>query len=322
MPKYSIIVPVYNRPDEIDELLESLVHQTANDFEVIVIEDGSKQKCDQVISKYSSKLDITYLYKDNSGQGFSRNYGFENAKGEWLIFFDSDCVIPKQYFENLENLITTYDGVSAFCGPDAASPNFSSLQKAISYSMTSFLSTGGIRGRKMKVSSNVSLRSYNMVIKASIFDQLGGFAKTNMGEDMELSYRFSKAGFIAMISDELTVYHKRRNTLKSFFKQIFSFGRTRIQLYRQYGIPVRFPHLLPAIFSVGLVAISLFSIITIQYGLVFLLIYAVYFFSILIHASWLEKSLKVGVMSVITTFLQHFAYGMGFVKELIYSRLS
>ena len=318
MPTFSIIIPVYNRPDEVDELLDSLCQQTNSDFEIIVIEDGSEISCKEVVESYSSELNITYQYKENSGQGFSRNYGVVDSSGEWLIFFDSDCVIPANYLGNLHKLIKG-DGFKAFTGPDAARKDFSNLQKAISYSMTSFLTTGGIRGRKIKVDKEPHLRSYNLVISKAVFEELGGFRKTNMGEDMELSHRFGKSGYRALVSDEIKVFHKRRNTLWSFFKQVFSFGRTRIQLNKTYSIAIKLPHLLPAVFTLGL----LFSILALatfsQYGAIFLLIYAAYFSAILFHATIIQRNLVIGFLAVATSFIQHLGYGLGFIKEVLFS---
>ncbi|WP_370089554.1 glycosyltransferase family 2 protein [Ekhidna sp.] len=316
MPTFSIIIPVYNRPDEIMELLDSLCQQTNTDFEIIVIEDGSNLTCAKVVEDYASKLNISYHFKENSGQGFSRNYGAVDAKGDWLVFFDSDCVIPERYIENLSKLIEV-ENFKAFTGPDAARNDFSSLQKAISYSMTSFLTTGGIRGKKVKVDKEAHLRSYNLVILKDVFQELGGFRKTNMGEDMELSHRFGKSGYKALVTDEIKVFHKRRNTLWSFFKQVFSFGRTRIQLNRVYRIPIKIPHLLPASFTLGFVFTVLLTSFIPSIGLVFLSVYGAYFLMILFHSTVSMRSLVAGFLAVITTFVQHLGYGLGFIKEVL-----
>ena len=167
VPGYSIVIPVYNRPQEIDELLESLTKQSFKDFEVIVVEDGSTLRCEDLIGKYSDDLNIKYFYKENSGQGFSRNYGFEQAKGDWLIVFDSDCIIPPNYLQIIDDYVAKHD-LDAFGGPDKASPDFTHLQKAISYSMTSFFTTGGIRGNKKHV-GQFHPRSFNMGIRKEVF---------------------------------------------------------------------------------------------------------------------------------------------------------
>jgi len=317
MPTFSIIVPVFNRPDEIDELLQSLTKQTYSSFEVLIVEDGSTMSCEEVVGKYQDQLSICYFFKENTGQGFSRNYGSKKAKADWLVFFDSDCVIPADYFQELYQLIRTND-FSAFCGPDGARNDFSQLQRAISYSMTSVLTTGGIRGKKVKVDKEAHLRSYNLVMRKDLFDQLGGFAKTNMGEDMELSFRFRNAGFKALISDSIAVFHKRRNTLSSFYKQVISFGRTRIQLKRDYGIPIKLPHLFPAVFVLGLIFSVIGFLLLPMFFQFFLLAYGVYFLAILLHATFDQRNLAVGLLSLITSFLQHSGYGMGFMAEWLF----
>ncbi|WP_425392576.1 glycosyltransferase [Ekhidna sp.] len=317
MPSFSIVVPVYNRPEEIDELLESLTHQSFKDFEVIIIEDGSESSSEDSVKKYQSSLNVNYFYKENTGQGFSRNFGADQVKSDWIIFYDSDCVIPPNYLSNLDDLIRNHPEIDAYCGPDAASSDFSALQKAISYSMTSFLTTGGIRGKKIKVDKETHLRSYNLVMKRSVFRLLGGFAKTNMGEDMELSRRLHKSGHKALISDKLKVYHKRRNSFGSFYKQVFSFGRTRIQLKRHYGIPIKISHLFPSVFFIGLILCLIFSAFNFYIGKIILSIYLIYFSCVLIHSSYSEKSLKVGVLATIAALYQHLAYGSGFLRELL-----
>ena len=190
--KYSIIVPVFNRPDEVDELLESLCQQTLKDFEVIIVEDGSKKPCKDVCDKYADILDLHYYYKDNSGPGQSRNYGAERASGEWLIVLDSDVVLPEGYMQAVAD--GTRDGLSAWGGPDAAHESFTPVQKAISYSMTSFFTTGGIRGGKAKLDKFFP-RSYNMGILHDVYQQLGGFSKMRFGEDIDFSYRIVEAGY-------------------------------------------------------------------------------------------------------------------------------
>ncbi len=318
MVKFSIIVPVFNRPDEINELLKSLTQQVFKDFEVLIVEDGSTLKCEEVTSKYESLLELKYYYKENTGQGFSRNYGSERATGQWLVFYDSDCVIPPSYLLNLEHLVNQNSN-QAFSGPDASRKDFSNLQKAISFSMTSFLTTGGIRGRKMKVDNEAHLRSYNLVMKKEVFNTLEGFKKTNMGEDMELSYRFRMNGYKALISEDLKVYHKRRTTFRSFFKQIFSFGRTRIQLKRHYSIPIKIAHLFPAVFTIGFFFSMIGPIVLPSFFYPILILYIVYFILIFISASISEKSFQVGVFSVVTSMIQHIAYGLGFLKEGVMS---
>jgi len=190
---YSVIVPVYNRPDEIDELLHSLTKQTYKDFEVIIIEDGSDLRCDHIVEEYSDQLIIQYFYKTNSGQGFSRNFGFEKAKGDYFIVFDSDCLVPPHYFEAV-NRALTFHGYDVWGGPDRAHSSFTPIQKAISYSMTSFFTTGGIRGRKNHIGT-FHPRSFNMGISREVYEKTGGYRITRMGEDIEFSLRIIENDF-------------------------------------------------------------------------------------------------------------------------------
>lgn len=316
MSVFSIIIPVFNRPEELDELLESLTHQSYKDFEVLVVEDGSTQTSKPIVQNYAALMSVRYLEKENTGQGFSRNYASKVANGEWLVFFDSDCVIPPDYLHNLAQL-TKAETMDAFCGPDAARADFSPLQKAISYAMTAMLTTGGIRGKSQKVDRDVHLRSYNLVIKKDVFETLEGFAKTNMGEDMELSHRFKKMGFKATVSDDLIIYHKRRNTIASFYRQVFSFGRTRVQLSKRYGIPIKLPHLFPSLFSIGFF-FSLLGFIHFYLFQISLALFISYFLLIGIDASVRTKSIRVGALSVVTACVQHVGYGSGFLKELFF----
>ena len=142
--KYSLIIPVYNRPDEVDELLESLIGQTFTDFETVVVEDGSSRPCRDVVEKYAGRLSVKYYDKPNSGPGQTRNYGAERSSGEYLIVLDSDCVLPPGYLQAVDDELRR-DPADAFGGPDRAHESFTDVQKAISYAMTSFFTTGGIR---------------------------------------------------------------------------------------------------------------------------------------------------------------------------------
>ena len=116
---FSIIIPVYNRPNEIDELLESLTKQDfSDDFEVLVIEDGSTEKSESIVEKYTSKLNLKYFYKENSGAGASRNFGMEKANGNYFIILDSDVIVPKHYLSEVSKALNS-NFIDAFGGPDA-----------------------------------------------------------------------------------------------------------------------------------------------------------------------------------------------------------
>ena len=106
MEVFSIIIPVYNRPEEIDDLLNSLTRQTYVHFEVIVVDDGSSIPCESIVNAYNDRLRIRYFYIENSGPGLARNQGVRYAEGEIVIVLDSDCIVPASYLEQVhESLI-------------------------------------------------------------------------------------------------------------------------------------------------------------------------------------------------------------------------
>ena len=241
--RYSIIIPVYNRPDEADELLQSLTRQSFKDFEVIIVEDGSSVPCKDVAERYQNILDIRYYAKPNSGPGQTRNYGAERSRGEYLIILDSDCILPEGYFAAVEEELQKAPA-DAFGGPDRAHVSFTDIQKAINYSMTSFFTTGGIRGGKKKMDKFYP-RSFNMGVRREVYETLGGFSRMRFGEDIDFSIRIFKGGYACRLFPGAWVYHKRRTDLKKFFKQVHNSGIARINLYKKYPESLKTVHLLP-----------------------------------------------------------------------------
>ncbi|MCK4662963.1 MAG: glycosyltransferase [Bacteroidales bacterium] len=317
--KYSIIIPVYNRPEEIDELLESLTNQTFMNFEVLIVEDGSQIKCESIIVKYKSKVDIKYYYKDNSGPGLSRNYGSNYANGEYLIFLDSDCILHENYLQEVENgLKNNYS--DAFGGPDKAHPSFTNLQKAINYSMTSFFTTGGIRGGKKQLDKFYP-RSFNMGYSKKVYETTKGFSSIRFGEDIDMSLRILKNGFTTMLIEKAYVYHKRRTDFRKFFKQVFNSGIARINLYKRHPQSLKIVHLLPSIFTIGFFCCLIFSILLNKW-----FITPVLFFILIISLDsfFKNKSISVGLLSVPASFIQLTGYGCGFIysfwKRIILKR--
>jgi len=321
---YSIIVPVYNRPDEVDELLESLTRQTFKQFEVIIVEDGSKNDCRSVVEKYSGALDIHYYYKDNSGPGQSRNYGAERSKGDYLIVLDSDVVLPEGYLQAVEDELKA-NPCDAFGGPDSAHPSFTDVQKAISYSMTSFFTTGGIRGGKKKLDKFYP-RSFNMGIRRDIYQQLGGFSKMRFGEDIDFSIRIFKAGCSCRLFPEAWVWHKRRTDMRKFFRQVYNSGIARINLHKRHPGSMKLVHLLPMVFTVGVICMILVSAVgrvLMEYDDVdrwywlcaapWLPIIA-YCLLIFTDSSLQNKSIKIGLLSIAAAFTQLMGYGFGFIE--------
>lgn len=326
--RYSFVIPVYNRPDETDELLESLAQQTLRDFEVLVVEDGSQITCQQVVQKHAAQMPIKYFCKPNSGPGQTRNYGAERSQGEYLIFLDSDCVLPPGYLEAVEKELSA-SPCDAFGGPDRSHPSFTPVQKAISYSMTSFFTTGGIRGGKKKLDKFYP-RSFNMGISASLYRKLGGFSKMRFGEDIDLSIRIFQSGARCRLFPQAWVWHKRRTDLRKFFRQVHNSGIARINLYKKYPSSLKLVHLLPALFTLGMGFLLLMMVVGLLLGLLaqsarwgmigwemfFLSLFFPVLYSLLICADSTGEnhSLRVGVLSVMASFVQLIGYGTGFLR--------
>ena len=321
--RYSIIVPVYNRPDEVDELLQSLCEQTVKDFEVLIVEDGSVKPCKDVCDKYASILDLHYYVKENSGPGQSRNYGAERANGEYVIILDSDVVLPKGYLQSivdsLQLTVDSYDHCTlstvnsqlvAWGGPDATHPSFTPIQKAISYSMTSFFTTGGIRGGKAKLDKFYP-RSFNMGIRRDVYLQLGGFTKMRFGEDIDFSYRIVEAGYMPRLFPEAWVWHKRRTDFRKFFRQVYNSGIARINLEKRHPGTMKLVHLLPTVFTLGVIGLLLISLFW-PLACVPIILYSLL---LCIDSSLRNKSLWVGLLSIPAAFVQLMGYGFGFIES-------
>ena len=310
---FSIIIPVYNRPDEIKELLESLsISDYNNGYEIVIIEDGSSISCKEEVKKFESKLNISYYFKENSGPGDSRNFGMKMAKGEYFIIFDSDCIIPKQYLTEVENELTQ-NYVDCYGGSDAALDSFSDVQKAINFAMTSFLTTGGIRGGSEKI-NKFQPRSFNMGISKKAFESSNGFGNIHPGEDPDLTIRLWKLGFETRLFSNAFVYHKRRIDWDKFSTQVNKFGKARPILNSWYPKYSKLTFFFPTLFILGFSA----SIFLALFGVCFPIIcYAFYFILILVSATIENKSFKIGFLSLIAVSKQFFSYGRGFLNSYI-----
>ncbi len=308
---FSIIIPVYNRPKEIEELLQSLAEQDfKDDFEVLVVEDGSTNTSDEIVTNYQDKLAIQYFFKENSGAGASRNYGMKQAIGNYFIILDSDVIIPTHYLFEIKKTLS-HNFTNAFGGPDKAHESFSTFQKAINYAMTSLLTTGGIRGKK-KAIGKFQPRSFNMGVSRKAFEATKGFSKMKAGEDIDFTFRLWEQGFDTQLIENAFVYHKRRTNLRQFFKQTFAFGSARPILNRKYPESRKITYWFPSVFIVGL----LMSLVLLALEKkLFFYAYLLYFFIILIDASIQNKSFKVGSYSVLATITQFTGYGLGFLKS-------
>ena len=310
---FSIIIPVYNRPEEIKELIESLlISDYSKEFEIVIVEDGSSITCEKEVEEFKNKLNISYHFKENTGPGDSRNYGMKVAKGDYFIIFDSDCIIPKQYLSEVEKELTA-NYVDCFGGSDAALESFSAIQKAINFAMTSFFTTGGIRGGSEKL-NKFQPRSFNMGISKKAFETSNGFGNIHPGEDPDLTIRLWKLGYETRLFSKSFVYHKRRIDWEKFSVQVNKFGKARPILnswHPEYGALTFF---FPTLFVLGFSI----SIILLLFGIYFLLLcYAFYFFLILVVASIQNKSFKIGILSVFAVFKQFYGYGSGFLVSYI-----
>lgn len=312
--KYSFIIPVYNRPNEVDELLQSLTTQTLKDFEVVVVEDGSSITCQDVVNRYAKVLNVRYYNKPNSGPGQTRNYGVARAQGEYVLILDSDVVLPQGYLQAVDDELQ-HHACDAFGGPDRAHKDFTPMQKAINYAMTSFFTTGGIRGGKKKMDKFYP-RSFNMGVNREVYNALQGFSKMRFGEDIDFSTRIFKGGYKFRLFPGAWVWHKRRTDLKKFFKQVHNSGIARINLTKRHPGTLKLVHTLPAVFTLGCALLVVLSVVAACVGCphwwVMLLPFVLFSLIIFADASVQEHSVGVGVRAVAAAYIQLWGYGSGF----------
>ena len=310
---FSLIIPIYNRPEEIKELLESLLlSKYKKEYEIVIIEDGSKIDCKEVVAQYADKFSISYYFKENSGPGDSRNYGMKVAKGDYFIILDSDCLIPANYLSEVEKELEA-NYVDCFGGSDAAHESFSKIQKAINFTMTSFLTTGGIRGGSEKI-GKFQPRSFNMGISKKAFQESKGFGNIHPGEDPDLSIRLWKLGYKTRLFPNAFVYHKRRIDWDKFSIQVNKFGKARPILDSWYPEYSKITFWFPSLFIIGLV----FSVIVLIFGYKLpILLYAFYYLMILVFSTIQNKSLEIGLLSLVAVNRQFFGYGLGYLKSFL-----
>lgn len=313
MNSISIIIAIYNRKDELFELLNSLSHQTDKDFEVIIVDDGSFQNLRPTLELFKESLTLEFFRKENSGPGLSRNYGAKRAKNDWLVFVDSDVIVETDYVQNIKNNLSKIN-CDAFGGADKAHKGFNLMQKAISYSMTSVFTTGGIRGHKKAV-TKFQPRSFNMGVRKPAFEKVGGFSEMRIGEDPDLSMRLWKNGFTTAFFDDIGVYHKRRVDFGKFSKQVYQFGCARPILNQRHPQYVKISFAFPSLFLLGYLLgfIEYFFF----YKGVILGFYGLYTFIVFFHALYKTKNISIAAMAIMATYIQMFSYGFGFLKSWI-----
>ena len=314
--KYSFIIPVFNRPDEVDELLESLTHQTLRDFEVVVVEDGSDVPCRDVVERYADRLQVHYYDKPNSGPGQTRNYGVERAEGDYVLILDSDVVLPEGYLQAVDHELAATP-CDAFGGPDRAHASFSKMQKAINYAMTSFFTTGGIRGGKKKMDKFYP-RSFNMGVRRAVYHELGGFSAMRFGEDIDFSPRLIRSGHVSRLFQSAWVWHKRRTDLRKFFKQVHNSGIARIHLTKRHPGTLKAVHMLPAVFTLGCALLVVLAVAAALLGCphwwALLLPFVLFALIIGVDATRSERSVGVGWRAVAAAYVQLTGYGSGFLR--------
>lgn len=313
--KYAVVVPTYSRPDEVNELLVSLLNQDYPDIEVIIADGSPDDTVKQVVEQYKARLNLIYLHKKNLGISESRNWGAEKATADYLVFFDSDCVIPASYFSVLNTFFLTHE-LDAWGGPDKAGSSFNNRQKAISYAMTSFYTTGGIRGKKSHV-GQYQPRSFNMGISRDVFLRIGGFSGMKVSEDIDLSLRLYKKGYRIGLIEDAFVYHKRRSTFYKFFSQVMSFGSGRIDLQLKHGDALKPVHLLPSLFVLYLIGGIIASIVSKGVFMLWAGSVLAYMIAIAVDATIRNRNPVVGLLSVYAAFVMLTGYGLGMIKAFI-----
>ena len=315
--KYSVVVAVYNRPEEMIELLKSIADQTFRDFEIIIVDDGSDRSSRLAFQKYKSQLNLSYFFTENQGPALARNFGVKKSEGKWIIFFDSDCSIPNNYFFEVEKFLSVND-VSLYGGPDMMDESFTYLQKSINFSMTSLLTTGGIRGNKISIDKFIP-RSFNMGIKREAFDEVDGFSNIRQyGEDLDLSYKLIFSGKKSSLIPDAKVFHKRRTNLLNFFNQMYKSGKGRHFLNIKYKNTFKLFHLFPSLFIFIFILSQISSIIfENKLGIIIQVTYLVYFCMIFLSSSIINKNPIIGLLSTITTLIQFFGYGIGYIMGLL-----
>ena len=312
-PSISIVVAIFNRKDELFELLQSLSFQTDKDFEVIIVDDGSKINLLPTVEMFKENMNIEFFRKDNSGPGLSRNYGARRAKNDWLVFVDSDVIVEKDYIENIKSNIE-HTSCDAFGGADKAHKGFNLMQKAISYSMTSVFTTGGIRGNKKAV-TKFQPRSFNMGVRKSAFEKIGGFSEMRIGEDPDLSMTLWENGYTTAFFDNIGVYHKRRTDFGKFSKQVYQFGCARPILNQRHPNYVKISFMFPTLFMLGYIMGFLEYFL---FGRSFILMmYGLYTFMVFFHALLQTKNISIAFLAIISTYIQMFSYGWGFLESWV-----
>lgn len=314
-PKYSIVVPVFNRPQEVNELLQSLTHQDYKNFEVLIVEDGSTETCEHIYEQFTQVLNIRYFFKPNSGPGPSRNFGFAQARGSFLVVFDSDCILPPHYLSAVEKYLAHHP-LDAWGGADKGHEGFTHVQQAMAFTMSSVFTTGGIRGGEKRM-GGFQPRSFNMGISKAVFLNTGGFKFDRFAEDIEFSLRMKQAGYKVGYIHDAYVYHKRRTNFRQFFWQVYNFGKGRVLVNNVHQGAIKITHWFPSIFVIGLILMFAFLPFDVRVSLLIGSFYVLYAILLSVSAFRKTKSIRVTLLAGPSAFVQLTGYGSGFLREMV-----
>ena len=320
---YSIIIPSFNRADELSELLKSFeqLDFPKDAYEVIIADDGSTDTTAELVKKFQDKksFTLTYCSQQNKGLGAARNLGMENAAGDFFVFVDSDVTVPPHWLNEID-LGLSREKADAFGGPDTYLDSFPALLKAINYSMTSFITTGGLRGKKGRKLAKFYPRSFNMGLSRKLQEKIGGFGNLRHGQDIEYSSRIIRSGAKVFFAEKAFVFHKRRTNLRRFLRQVFNWGIARINLYQIDPSMFEPLHAAPAAALILVLTVSAAAVFSplffwlFKIGLVSGLL--VLLFS-MADAAIKYKQLKPSFYLPLVIPIQVFAYGAGFIYNFI-----
>ncbi len=316
----SVITPSYNRASELEHLMRSISAQSIdhNLFELIISDDGSTDDTEALINSWQEKasFSIKYISQENKGPGAARNHGLEKSIGELILFIDSDCEAHPKW---IETIVDEYhkSEFDACGGPDGGKKDFTLLQKAIDYSMTSFFTTGGMRGHSEKMISKFYPRTHNMGVKRDKYEAVGGFGNLRHGQDIEFSHRIRTSGGKIRFIKNALVYHRRRTSLRQFIKQVFNWGVARINLGKIDTAMLEPVHFLPSL-SILLSLFIILIIYQLDWGIseIFLLFFSPLSIICLLGALN-KKDLRVFPILLLVIPIQIFGYGLGFLQAYI-----
>lgn len=322
LPSVSIIIPTYNRKDVLVEALLSLnkVDYPKNLFEVVVVNDGSSDGTEEVIKSIRKKINYNFKYFNGGRKGISyaKNIAIKKSRGEVIISTDDDCLFEKTWLKKLIKPLENPQ-VGAVGGPDRAIKNENVLAKSIDFAFSSFIGSGGIHGRFLKVKlGNTYPPGCNMAFKREVVKKIGYFDEALApGEDTDYNHRIEKAGLKLVHVPKAFVWHRPRNSIKRFIPYIFKRGKARVEIIRRYPQYREIIYYFPATMVVVvllLILLSLVSVIFLKILIICLLIYILLLISAGLSAYQTYKNPIYLLIIPPLIMLQHTLHGLGFLK--------